>query len=307
MDKIGKRLTLFLALIIAMSSLILLTANPANAQSIPKPTVPEFTAKYVDRTYTVPATTTIDPYNGQKVTNPSYYVENRTLEIAIRNQPFTPYIDSSTGSPWQITTMYQIRTKGHFAQNWTNLYDVSNGFLPASNSTYTTVSYSLGEDLGWGRLLQANDQVDFQVEAMIGYVHRTIGFMSWYFTGESSDWSPTHTVTIPTSNVSYNPTVSPSPTPSVPELPWLILLPLFISTLTIAVLVRFRKNWRITQHYSLSHVTMYVLVGTHKPIWQTKLLFHMVADRSHPTEPLSPAIQTRGFAFSPSSFSLLLG
>jgi hypothetical protein len=216
--------------------------KPANAQSIPKPTVPEFTAKYVDRSYTVQATTTIDPYNGQNVTNPSYYVENRTLEIAIKNQPFTPYIDSTTGAQWKITLMYQIRTKGHFAQDWTNLSFVEDGFFAASNSEYTTVSYSIGEGSVWGNL-KANDQVDFQVEAMIGYVHRTVGFMSWFFTGESSDWSPTHTVTIPANSASASPspTQLPITTPTIPELSWLAILPLFVALLFIAIKLSHRK------------------------------------------------------------------
>jgi hypothetical protein len=226
MGNISKGFSLLLVTILAVSSLIIVES--VSAQTIPKPTVPEFTAKYVDRSYTVPASTTIDPYSGQNVINPSHYVENRTLEIAIRNQPFTPYVDNSNGAQWKITLMYQIRTKGHFAQNWTNLYSVDNGFLPASNSDYTTVSYSLGEGPVWGNL-QANTQVDFQVQAMIGYVSRTIGFASWYFTGESSDWSNTQIITIPETSTSTSPSPNPTPTPTVPEFPILVILPLFVA------------------------------------------------------------------------------
>jgi hypothetical protein len=237
MGRIGKSLSLILILIVSLTII-----GTSSAQTIPKPSVPEFTAKYVDRSYTVPSTTTIDPYNGEKITNPSRHVENKTLEITIKNQPFTPYIDSKTDSHWQITLMYQIRTKGHFAQNWTYLYFVSDGFLPASNSDYTIVSYSIGTGSVWGNL-QSNDQVDFQVEAMIGYVHRTIGFMSWYFTGESSDWSATHTVTTPSSNVTPNPTVTSLPTPTVPELPsWIIPLLLGIILATAGLLVYHKKH-----------------------------------------------------------------
>jgi hypothetical protein len=235
MGKISKTIAISLTIIVVMTCLTMLMAKPADAQSIPKPTVPEFTAKYVDSSYTVPAITTIDPYNGQNVTNPSHFVENRTLEIAIRNQPFTQYIDSSTGAEWKITLMYQIRTRGHFAQDWTNLSFVEDGFFAASNSDYTTVSYSIGEGSVWGNL-QAKDQVDFQVEAMIGYVHRTVGFMSWFFTGESSDWSPIQTVTMPASSS------SPSPTPNVPELSWLVIVPLLLSVFSVAVIMRYRKT-----------------------------------------------------------------
>lgn len=135
----------------------------------------------------------------------------------------------------KITLMYQIRTKGHFAQNWTNLYAVDNGFLPTSNSDYTTVSYSLGEGSPWGNL-QVNAKVDFQVQAMIGYVSRTVGFASWYFSGETSDWSPTQTVTIPTSSV------SPIPTSTVPEFPTLIILPLFAIVILLCVFLRKLKT-----------------------------------------------------------------
>ena len=237
MGNINKIFSLLLVLLLIAPSLILVES--AFAQSIPKPTVPEFTAKYVDRSYTIPATTTINPYNGQNVTNPSYYVENRTLEIAIRNQPFTPYIDSSSGAQWQITLMYQIRTKGHFAQDWTNLSFVDDGFFAASNSEYTTVSYSIGEGSVWGNL-QANDQVDFQVEAMIGYVHRTIGFMSWFFTGESSDWSPTQTVTIPETSASTSP--NPTPTSTVPELSWLAVVTLLVGMLSAALILKLGRS-----------------------------------------------------------------
>ena len=145
--------------------------------------------------------------------------------------------------------MYQIRTKGHYAQDWTNLSFVEDGFFSASNSTYTTVSYPIYSGSVWGDL-RANDQVDFQVKAMIGYVHRTVGFMSWYFTGESSDWSPTQTIRIgeastsdtpnpTTSSQTTTPTTIPTPTstPIVPETNSnSITLPLDTSVIIIVVL-----------------------------------------------------------------------
>jgi hypothetical protein len=236
----------------------------ANAQSIPKPSVPEFTAKYVDRSFIVPASTSIDPYTGQNVTHPSYFVENRTLELDIKNQPFTPYtIDNSTGSPWNTTLMYNVQTKGHFAVNWTVLYSVDNGFFPASSSHYTTVSYTINERPVFGNL-QPNSQVDFQVEAFIGYVSRTIGFASWYFTGESSGWSSTQTITIPAVSVSTstpsptsssNPTTAPTSTPtttnltgnpiSVPLNTLIVVVAIFLVIIVALSLLLFRKHRKI--------------------------------------------------------------
>jgi hypothetical protein len=46
-----------------------------------------------------------------------------------------------------------------------------------------------------------------------------------------------------------NSTASPTPTPSVPELPsWLIILPLFLSMLSIAIIVGVRKSRNVTRH-----------------------------------------------------------
>ena len=61
-----------LALLIVMSSLTILMVKPANAQTIPKPSVPEFTAKFVDHSYIVSASTTVDPYIGKEITHQSY-------------------------------------------------------------------------------------------------------------------------------------------------------------------------------------------------------------------------------------------
>ena len=49
--------------------------------------------------------------------------------------------------------------------------------------------------------LPAGGQADFQVQAMSGYIHREISIpvpgTGWIFSGETSGWSNTQTVTIP--------------------------------------------------------------------------------------------------------------
>jgi hypothetical protein len=67
----------------------------------------------------------------------------------------------------------------------------------------------------------------------------------------TSDWSNTQTMSIPDSAVSTaapsptssNPTTAPTstPTPSVPEFSWLMIPLLFLSMLSIVVLIRKRK------------------------------------------------------------------
>lgn len=67
MGRTSKTLALLLTLTIAMLCLILLTAKPANAQSTPNPTVPQFTIKITDHSYNIPPTYGIDQFtmNGE--------------------------------------------------------------------------------------------------------------------------------------------------------------------------------------------------------------------------------------------------
>ena len=69
MGKIGKASALILALIVAMLCLTVSIVKTANAQTIPKPSVPEFTITVNDHSYYEPATTPsyyTDPYTGEK-------------------------------------------------------------------------------------------------------------------------------------------------------------------------------------------------------------------------------------------------
>ena len=85
------------------------TLIPTPTPVYPKLLVPEFTVKLVDNSYDVPTTHSIDPYTGQNITNPGYHVENKTIEVTVKNQPFTPFyaVDSFNASFY-----YNIRTKG---------------------------------------------------------------------------------------------------------------------------------------------------------------------------------------------------
>lgn len=215
---------------IVMCSLILVsvarfgtTQASTSDSNIPKPSVPEFTVALVDSSYDVPTTYSIDPYTGENVTHTGYHVERTSIEVKIKNQPFTPYeIQDSYGNNWTINFFYNIRIKGHFSENWIELYNPSDGYLTQSDSQYTIISYVWGGDadtiMGTKMIkLPAGGQVDFQVEAMIGYVSRS-GNPPWYpwvFTGETSGWSNTQTITI---GESQTPTTSPATTPTAPNM-----------------------------------------------------------------------------------------
>jgi hypothetical protein len=220
----------------------------AFAQSIPKPSVPEFTLKYIDKSYDIPPTYDIDPYTGKNVmTQAGYHVQNKTIELAIKNQLFTPYKDADGNS---IRLYYSIRKKGHFGDSWgyldTGYYGLDNHYVDADlDSDYTILTYGLVGNNGTLSLLNLDispgGQVDFQVQAFIGYNTRIHEYWTplgevyhYVFTGETSDWSNTQTITIPESQT---PTSSPTPTSTPYQEPQQIEQALILGlTITVAVL-----------------------------------------------------------------------
>ena len=234
MKRTALALCLFLVIVapiilLAQSNLVLANSETSTTQ----PSVPEFTMSFVDHSYDVSTTYSIDPYTGENVTHSGYHVERITLEMTIKNQPFVPYYDA--GSGWNISFYYTIRIKGYYSEDWIELYRASDGYPTQSDSYYTVISLgTLGEN---GLHLETSaksfdvlsgGQVDFQVEAMIGYVHRALTQMNPYiFTGETSGWSNTQTLTIPA---------------EIPEFPSGIILPLFINVTFLTAVVYFKKR-----------------------------------------------------------------
>jgi hypothetical protein len=97
----------------------------------------------------------------------------------------------------------------------------------------------------WEHLVNGGS-VDFQVQALIGSVHRISNIAGgnqspfelfpWVFDGQTSDWSNAQTVNIPETSSS----VSPSPT--VPEFSVTVILPLFVvMPFIVAVIQRKRR------------------------------------------------------------------
>ena len=106
--------------------------------------MPQFTIQLGNHSYEVPlvTTTTTNQYTGQQTTTtqPGYYVENMTIDIAITNQPFVPVNDTPV---YETNLYYDVQLKGHFEENWTDhyYYDEYENLLPQqSASEYTVIS-----------------------------------------------------------------------------------------------------------------------------------------------------------------------
>jgi hypothetical protein len=201
-------------LVIAVIAILSLTVPDITiAQSIPRPSVPQFTLQYFDKSYN-------DTRGGT-------YVEDRFIEVTIPNPTFTKY-NNSNGN--LIGLYYNYQWKNHSQQNW-NIFTSNNRWLiPSSiygsNKTITILELKLGTYSDINTEIEnftSGSQVDIQVKSAIGYYTRSptpTVFLSngqerylidYFFTGQESDWSGTQTITIPTSST------SPSPTSTVPE------------------------------------------------------------------------------------------
>jgi len=180
--------------------------KPAFAQSITKPSVPEFSLKVVAYPYDVPPTTTIDPYTGENITTSyGYHAENKSIEVTIKNQPFTSTLDTSG----KYTNLYyNVQFKGHYTDEWS----YAQSYYNASKSDYTLIYISFEHQT---ISFPAGSQIDFQVRTLIGHQDKMAydsilpPEMKYYhvFSGQTGDWSDTQILTIPAP-----PTPTPAPT-----------------------------------------------------------------------------------------------
>ena len=215
---------LLLLVFLAVSSLIMVEIEPASGYI--KPSIPEFTVKFETHPYYVPPVYSIDPYTGANVTTRAgYWVENKSVVFTIKNQPFTPYNDTNGN---YITLSYNIRGKGHFEPTWTTFGNWQGAHYDATDSEYLEVSFPYGDTLL--ARVPIGGQVDFQVDARVGYYTLNMVECREEFTGETSGWSPTLTITIgenqtPTPSPGTTPTPTPTPTgePQQTELTNIIL------------------------------------------------------------------------------------
>lgn len=222
MNCLTKTAALALILLIALPSLTLLTSKPVTAQASVTPSVPEFSLKVIDNSYDVPPhpSSTNDPDTGDPIptTVPGYHVDNKTIQITIKNQPFTP--DSSNDKTNNL--YYNFSYRGHNEDEWQyyTIHGYESGddepqFYSQSTSGYTVIEIEA----------PSSGEIDFRVRAQIGYYFTYFGDMlsqiwghyGFSFEGQVSSWSSPQTINVLTgaqtsSILTPTPTSTASPT-----------------------------------------------------------------------------------------------
>jgi hypothetical protein len=251
MGSIGKSFALIL--IMAISCLIMVES--AFAQSIPKPSVPEFTVHLVGPSFTRNTTYSLDSNTGLIVADIGYTNKYSYVILTIENQLFNP----SFGSLYYNV---QIKNQNTPYKNWTVVtYDNPN---PKQTTDTDFTNISLRIEGQWGLHSLAGTQTDIQVQAMLGNFNYENGLFTggWVFNGATSAWSSTQTISIPANiplsanspspTSSLNPTTEPTSTPtttnptgnsiSVPLSALIVVVAVFLTIIVALSYLLFRKH-----------------------------------------------------------------
>ena len=235
-------------LIVALVASCLVSVQAFVVNSIAKPSVPEFSVQLVSHPYDVPpkTTTTVDQYTGKETTTtiPGYRVENKSIEITIKNQPFTPYNlsqytvnyrdrddfsrirESATINQTKtVNFYYNIEVKGHYGDTWVPIgtkYAAFEGPEPNAqlDAAYTIVSIENN--------YPEDSILDFRVQARIGYFYAYgpgIQILGYDFYGQESAWSNIQQLTLGTPQ-------TPTPAPTAPPTPMPTTNPTALPTAT---------------------------------------------------------------------------
>jgi hypothetical protein len=218
--------------------------------SLTRPSTPEFSVQFTGPSFNISTITYYSnetgytQYNG---TGQYWTVDHNTLEITIKNQPFSPEV--LNGETTEL--LYFVQSKTHSSQNWTTWYSLSDQLPQQSNSDYTILTYAWNGGFvynqGIGIPMPNDTQVDIQVQAGNGYNGREIvdGRAPWIFYGVTSDWS-NQTITTGTVKPNYTNISGESPSPILPSqlVSVIITISVILVTATILILIynRHRKK-----------------------------------------------------------------
>jgi hypothetical protein len=176
-----------------------------------KPAIPTFTIQEISQPYDVSPTTTtsVDPYTGEEkiITYPGYTVENKTVYIVIKNQPFTPY-KNDKGETMHLYYEYHVR--GHYIEGEGGWSLPQPQYYEQSDSEYTLILF---------KGLPSSGKVDVEVRALIGTLTSRpplLGFESgdgfyYRFEGIEGEYS---TITVSSSDLITSTALPSSSSPS---------------------------------------------------------------------------------------------
>ncbi len=175
---------------------------------------------------------TFEPYDGTVNINPILTAPNPQANPNSMTFPSInmPNSDSSDSNPFHIGTNSTVTDVDFNPENATLSFTIS-GPNGTAGSTNVTIAKSVMPNGGTLKVTMDEKQISYNLadngdswNLGFTYIHST------------------HRVTITYQVNQTQPTQTPTATPSVPELSWLIILPLIALMLSVAVILRHRKT-----------------------------------------------------------------
>ena len=263
----AKSFALILMGIIVISSVSLLAVKPTNAQTIPIPSAPQFTVRAVNvsstNNYLIEISIKSQPnaysYNGSlyqeyfNVRVKQHSAQNWTEAYPIYNGTsshsggVTPLPLGNFIYAQYISPDSPIQSNPSATADFYGIPEENNGVFDGYSiqSTYGIWGANPIDNQTLLDKIPMDGQLDFQVQALVGHNSTVWYNISALWAGVGTyvpavaydtegNWSNTQTVTIPASSI--------SPSPTVPELSWLAILPLLLSMFFPAMTLRYRKT-----------------------------------------------------------------
>jgi hypothetical protein len=148
-------------IVVSVLFLSVLLVTPCVAVDVVKPMVPSFTVQEVAQPYDVPPSTVtiVDPYTGEETitTYPGYTVENKTIYLVVKNQPFTPY---KNGKGEMMNLYYYYAYRGHYYEGGGGWSWGRFQYYAQSDSEYTFIHFD--------GTIPSNGKIDIKVRALVG-------------------------------------------------------------------------------------------------------------------------------------------
>jgi len=217
---------------------------PTPTPFYPKPPTPEFTINPVGPSFDIPPNYFFNSSTGLFGTNDGFHIEYSAVYITIKNQPF------SFNQSNNIYFYYNVRIRPHNYPDsyWQELFSAgADGYPIQTLSNYTTIPIAVEGSQALGPIIPTGATTDVQIEAMIGHIGRNNTMIPYpfpyVFFGETSGWSNIQTVTLPPKTAF---TVSPSPSPTVPEFSAWIILTLLITATFLSIELKKRSSQKNT-------------------------------------------------------------
>jgi len=228
---LSKTFVLLLSFIVVLSLLLVESCvAPVTTPSNPS-SAPEISVVIHNSPEWVPPVYTTNTYTGEvKESTPGYWRASGTIEVTIKNRPFTPYTDKN-GNYINVYYSFFLKITNSIV-TWDDVSRPSYAVYQ-SDVDYTVVTFPYGGKITsapehlWS-LNRPGESFDFRVQAVTGYFHGASPFVDPVFEGEGSEWvefrvtipdpdNPSTSTPIFPSNPSGTSTFNPNNSQSAPQ------------------------------------------------------------------------------------------